>query len=83
MGFILATAAMLELERSVPPDRDPHLKRKTDVTNLLADPTKIKQLGWEPKKTIQDIIEDLIHYYLVPEHRKKCIVVDVTNTSPR
>jgi GDP-D-mannose dehydratase len=38
---------MLELERSVPLDRDPHLKRKIDVTNLLADPIKIKQLGWE------------------------------------
>jgi GDP-D-mannose dehydratase len=47
MGFILATVAMLELERSVPLDRDPHLKRKIDVTNLLADPIKIKQLGWE------------------------------------
>jgi hypothetical protein len=47
MGFILATVAMLELERSVPLDRDPHLKRKIDVTNLLADPIKIKQLSWE------------------------------------
>ena len=51
----------------------PHLVRKTDVTNLMADPTKIKQLGWEPKKDIRDIIEDLIHYYLVPEHRKNIL----------
>jgi hypothetical protein len=49
MGFILATAAMLELERSIPLDRDPHLKRKTNVTNQLADPTKIKQLDGYPK----------------------------------
>ena len=49
------------------------LRRKTDVTNLLADPTKIKQLGWQPKKDIHDIIEDLIHYYLVPEHRRNIL----------
>ena len=49
------------------------LKRKTDVTNLMADPTKIKQLGWQPKKDIHDIIQDLIHYYLVPEHRKNIL----------
>lgn len=71
--FILATAAILELERSVPLDRDPHLKRKTDVTNLLSDPIKIKQLGWEAKKTIKDIIEDLIHYSLETEHRKNVL----------
>jgi GDPmannose 4,6-dehydratase len=45
------------------------LKRKTDVTNLMADASKIKQLGWEPKKFVRDIVEDLIHYYLVPQHR--------------
>jgi len=50
MGFMLATAAMLKLEQSIAFDRDPNLKRKTDVTNLLADPTKIKQFGREPKK---------------------------------
>jgi GDP-D-mannose dehydratase len=44
---------MLKLEQSVPFDRDPNLKRKTDVTNLLADPTKIKQLGWEPTKLLK------------------------------
>jgi len=49
------------------------LMRKTDVTNLMADPTKIKRLGWEPKKDIHDIIQDLIHYYLVPEHRKNIL----------
>jgi len=32
-----------------------------------------KQLGLEPKKTIKDIIEDLIHYHLVPEHRKNVL----------
>ena len=52
---------------------DNSLKRKTDVTNLLADPTKIKQLGWSPCKTIDDIIQDLIHYYLVPEHRNNVL----------
>ena len=49
--------------------RDHSLYRKTDVTNLLADPTKIKALGWSPKKDIRDIITDMIHYYLVKEHR--------------
>ena len=49
------------------------LKRKTDVTNLMADPTKIKQLGWSPQKQILDVIEDLTHYYLVPQHRKNIL----------
>lgn len=47
----------------------PDLKRKTDVTNLVADASKIRKLGWEPKKTIKDIIRDLHHFYLVKEHR--------------
>lgn len=57
--------------------RDEKLKRKTDVTNLMADPTKIKQLGWEPRKNIHDIIQDLIHYYLVPEHRKNILFMSM------
>lgn len=52
---------------------DSSLMRKTDVTNLMADPTKIKALGWSPKKDIHDIIEDLINYYLVPEHRRNIL----------
>lgn len=52
---------------------DEKLMRKTDVTNLLADPTKIKALGWNPRKNIHDIIQDLINYYLVPEHRRNIL----------
>lgn len=69
--FIELTARQLELD----PYKydyvkiDESLLRKTDVTNLLADASKIKQLGWNPKKNIDDIITDLIHFYLVPEHR--------------
>lgn len=47
----------------------PDLERKTDVTNLVADASKIRQLGWQPKKDIRDIIKDLHHFYLVKEHR--------------
>lgn len=73
--FIKLTGNHLELQefKHYGIDSDPSLKRKTDVTNLLADPTKIKQLGWSPKKDIHDIIEDLIHYYLVPEHRSNIL----------
>ena len=52
---------------------DEKLMRKTDVINLLADPSKIKQLGWNPKKNIHDIIQDLINYYIVPEHRRNIL----------
>jgi hypothetical protein len=41
---------MVELELSVPLDRDPHLKRKTDVTNLLADSTKINNWAGNQRK---------------------------------
>lgn len=49
------------------------LKRKTDVTNLVADASKIRRLGWSPKKDIKDIIKDLIHFYIVPSHRKNIL----------
>lgn len=72
--FIYLTRHQLGIDNlSIGVRADESLLRKTDVTNLMADPTKIKQLGWNPKKDIHDIIQDLIHYYLVPEHRKNIL----------
>lgn len=72
LQFILTAADQLDISVGEI-HQDESLKRKTDVTNLMADPAKIKQLGWEPRKNIHDIIKDLIHYYLVPEHRKNIL----------
>ena len=55
--------------------RDPSLMRKTDVNNLLADPTKIKNIGWTPTRTVSDIITDLIHYYMVKENRSNVLII--------
>lgn len=71
--FIEMVSDKLEIDSLGRVYTDEKLKRKTDVTNLLADPTKIKQLGWKPKKDIHDIIQDLINYYLVPEHRRNIL----------
>ena len=40
------------------------LKRGDDLSHLIADNTKIKELGWEPTKTIDDIIDIMIKYKL-------------------
>lgn len=53
MSFVLATDVMLKLEQSVPFDRDPNLKRKTDVTNLLAEPTKINNWAGNQRKLLK------------------------------
>jgi GDPmannose 4,6-dehydratase len=42
----------------------PEFSRPSDVPYLQADPSKIKKLGWKPKKDLKDIIEDMINYYM-------------------
>ena len=44
--------------------RDPALIRKADGPRLQADASKIKKLGWEPKLTLEDIIVEMIGYYM-------------------
>lgn len=44
--------------------RDPALLRKADVPRLQADASKIKALGWEPKLSLEDIIIEMIAFYM-------------------
>jgi GDPmannose 4,6-dehydratase len=53
---------------------EPSRFRPSDVPILLSDIKKIKQLGFSPKKELDDIINDQINYYLDPKHRKDLMV---------
>lgn len=42
---------------------DPTFFRPTEVNTLLGDPTKAKQkLGWNPKYTFKDLVEDMLQH---------------------
>jgi len=41
-----------------------NLKRGVDLSNLIADITKIKKLGWAPTKNVNDIIKIMIKHEL-------------------
>ena len=43
--------------------------RPSDVPILLSDTSKIKELGFEPKRSLNDIIQDQINHYLNYENR--------------
>jgi GDPmannose 4,6-dehydratase len=43
--------------------------RPSDVPILLSNINKIKELGFEPKRSLQDIIQDQINYYLDYKNR--------------
>ncbi len=43
--------------------------RPSDVPILLSNTNKIKELGFEPKRSLQDIIQDQINYYFNYENR--------------
>jgi GDPmannose 4,6-dehydratase len=43
--------------------------RPSDVPILLSNTDKIKELGFEPKRSLHDIIQDQINYYLNYENR--------------
>ena len=44
---------------------DPHYYRPTEVETLLGDPSKAKQkLGWVPKITLDQMIEEMMAYDL-------------------
>ena len=40
---------------------DPDLVRKIDIPLLLGDITKISGLGWSPRRTLDDALEELWH----------------------
>jgi GDPmannose 4,6-dehydratase len=45
---------------------DPHYFRPTEVETLLGDPTKAKQkLGWEPKISFNELVEEMVREDLV------------------
>jgi GDPmannose 4,6-dehydratase len=54
---------------------DPSKLRPSDVPILLANPKKIKQLGFFSEKDLTHIINDQINYYLNPDNRE--IVTDI------
>ena len=43
--------------------------RPSDVPILLSNINKIKELGFEPKRSLQDIVQDQINYYLDYKNR--------------
>ena len=45
--------------------------RPSDVPILLSNINKIKELGFESKRSLQDIIQDQINYYLNYENRRE------------
>jgi GDP-D-mannose dehydratase len=48
--------------------------RPSDVPILLSNTNKIKELGFEPKRSLHDIIQDQIDYYLNYENRNDSIL---------
>lgn len=41
---------------------DPRYFRPTEVETLLGDPTKAKErLGWEPKSTLRELVQEMVH----------------------
>jgi GDPmannose 4,6-dehydratase len=48
--------------------------RPSDVPILLSNTNKIKELGFEPKRSLHDIIQDQIDYYLNYENRNESIL---------
>jgi len=47
--------------------------RPSDVPILLSNTNKIKELGFESKRSLHDIIQDQINYYLNSENRNESI----------
>jgi GDPmannose 4,6-dehydratase len=44
--------------------------RLAEVPILMSDTRKIQELGFKITKSLEDIINDQINYYLNPENRK-------------
>lgn len=53
---------------------DPQYYRPTEVDTLLGDTTKAqRQLGWKPKSSINQLIEEMIEYDLKLAHQKQIL----------
>lgn len=61
--FINRTAMLLSVDNFVV-FQDPSLVRKVDVPRLQSDSKKIRKLGWVPHHNLDDIITEMIAYYL-------------------
>src|SRR5918999_2961901 len=48
--------------------------RPSDVPILLSNTNKIQELDFEPKRSLQDIIQDQINYYLNSENRDEATI---------
>ena len=48
--------------------------RSSDVPILLSNTNKIKELGFESKRSLHDIIQDQINHYLNYENRNESIL---------
>jgi len=52
---------------------DPNKYRPSDVPILISNTSKIKKLGFIVKKSLSDIIDDQVNYYLDPIHRNNVL----------
>ena len=53
---------------------DPHYFRPTEVDQLLGDPTKARrQLGWEPRTTVQELAQIMVDADLELARREKTL----------
>ena len=65
-GLVVETS-----KRSFKIEFDESRFRPSDVPILLSNIQKIKELGFEHKRSLQDIIQDQINYYLNYENRNE------------
>jgi len=63
-GIIVTTAT-----RNIPIIFDSERFRPSDVPILFADISKIKELGYEVRYNIRDIVQDQMNFYMEPENR--------------
>lgn len=61
--FISRTAFLLSIE-NFRVFQDPNLVRKVDVPRLQSNPKKMMSLGWTCKRTLDDIITEMISFYM-------------------
>ncbi|MBD3250685.1 MAG: NAD-dependent epimerase/dehydratase family protein, partial [Candidatus Pacebacteria bacterium] len=50
-------------QRKISIETDPQKFRPLDVAQVIADNSKIKQLGWEPQIKIQQTLQRVLNYY--------------------
>lgn len=63
-------------EKTIPIEFDEKRFRPSDVPILYADITKIKQLGYEVRYQIRDIVQDQMNFYMDLENRCSIHTID-------